>query len=141
MPDYQISLSSDPSLNDIQYLGSQLEAYNIEQVGYTDAKRLTLFVRDENGQVIGGLTGWTYWDWLAIDLFWLHEVVRGRGYGTKLLRMAEEEAKNRGCKHVLLDTFSFQAPDFYQRHGYELFGTLAEFAGKHKRYYFRKVLG
>lgn len=140
MNDYNFSLSSDPELADLHFLSQQLEAYNVAQVGYTDAKRLTILVRDLQNQIVGGLTGWTYWGWLAIDVLWVHENARGQGYGTQLLHRAEQEAKARGCQHVLLDTMSFQAPDFYQRQGYDIYGRLEGFAGTHTRYYLRKTL-
>lgn len=140
MTQYTIALTSTPAPIDLQYLSQQLEAFNLAQVGYSDAQRLVLLIRDEQGQVMGGLSGWTYWGWLAIDLLWLHEATRGQGYGARLLEMAETEAKTRGCKQVLVDTMSFQAPTFYQQHGYEIYGVLEGFAGQHKRYYLRKTL-
>lgn len=138
--EFTFSLTDQPDAGDVQYLGGQLSAYNLGHAGYSDARPLAIFIRDADGQILGGLQGWTYWDWFAIDLLWLAEEIRGRGYGSTLLRMAENEAAARGCGRVLLDTFSFQSPAFYQKHGYEVFGVLDGFAAKHRRYYLCKIL-
>ncbi|NTU64122.1 MAG: GNAT family N-acetyltransferase [Chloroflexi bacterium] len=75
-----------------------------------------------------------------IDLLWLKEELRGRGYGHRLLMLAEDEARQRGATHAYMDTFSFQAPDFYQRHGYQVFGELKDFPHGHQRYFLTKQL-
>ena len=90
--------------------------------------------------VRGGVIGATYWNWLYIDLMWLKEEFRGQGYGHQLLTLAEAEARNRGAKHAYLDTFSFQAPAFYQQHGYKVFGELQDFPPGHQRYFLTKAL-
>jgi ribosomal protein S18 acetylase RimI-like enzyme len=84
--------------------------------------------------------GATYWDWFSIDLIWVKEELRGRGYGHRLLTLAENEARQRGAKNAHLDTFSFQAPSFYKQHGYQVFGELADFPPGHQRYFLRKQL-
>ena len=68
-----------------------------------------------------------YWDWFYVDLFWLREDVRGQGHGHRLIELAENEARKRGASRVYLDTFSFQAPDFYRDHGDQVFGELPDF--------------
>jgi GNAT superfamily N-acetyltransferase len=89
---------------------------------------------------VGGVLGEVYWGWFYLDLLWVKEELRGRGYGHRLLEIAEDEARKRGAKHVYLDTFSFQAPDFYERHGYQVFGELEDFPTGHQRYFLRKDL-
>jgi GNAT superfamily N-acetyltransferase len=125
---------------DLKFLSESLHDYNSAQTGVRDERRLALFVKDEAGQIVAGLSGWTYYGWLAIDLLWVREDLRGQGLGHKLINAAEEEAIFRGCTQVQLDTFDFQAPEFYRKHGYEVFGVLDGFAGNHKRYYLRKNL-
>jgi ribosomal protein S18 acetylase RimI-like enzyme len=71
---------------------------------------------------------------------WVREELRGRAYGRSLLTLAEEEARQRGARHAHLDTFSFQAPGFYERHGYRVFGELQDFPRGHRRYYLTKEL-
>ena len=86
------------------------------------------------------MIGATYWDWLHIDLMWIREDLRGCGYGGSLLMAAEDEARRRGAKNAYLDTFSFQAPDFYKRSGYRVFGELRDFPAGYQRYFLTKRL-
>jgi len=82
----------------------------------------------------------TYWDWLYVDLMWVWEDLRGQGFGQRLLSLAEEKARERGARHAYLDTFSFQAPCFYQNFGYQEFGRLEDFPAGHTRYFLTKEL-
>ena len=106
----------------------------------SDLQSLSIFLRNPNGNVIGGLLGETFWGWLYVEFMWIEESLRGQDYGKKLLATAEREAIARCCTHALLDTFSFQAFEFYQRCGYEVFGTLEDFPPPHKRFYMKKSL-
>jgi len=81
-----------------------------------------------------------HWDWFYLDLMWIKEEFRGQGYGRQLLKLAEDEARALGAKRAYLDTFSFQAPDFYKKFGYEIFGELKDFPEGHQRHYFTKEL-
>jgi len=114
--------------------------YNSAQTGVRDKRRLAIFVRDEVGQIVAGLSGWTFYGWLAVDLLWVQEDLRGQGFGDQLIKAAEDEAIIRGCTQVQLDTFDFQGPEFYKKRGYQVFGVLDGYAGNHKRYYLRKYL-
>lgn len=140
MTTYRIVAEDDPSPSDLQAVEEGLEAYNRAQTGVDDARRLAIFVRDGAGNVVGGLTGWTWWGWLSIDILWLAESVRHAGIGSQLVGQAEAEALARGCSGVILNTMSFQAPDFYRTLGYTEYATLDGFAGPHRRYYFTKRL-
>lgn len=82
----------------------------------------------------------TYWQWLCIVVLWVHESFRGAGYGKALLAAAEQEAVKRGCQYAYLDTFSFQALEFYQKRGYVVFGELPNFPQGHSRYFLKKEL-
>ena len=86
------------------------------------------------------MIGATYWEWFYLDLLWVKDELRGSGYGHRLLRLAEDKARQRGAKNVYLDTFSFQVPNFYKQHGYQVFGELANFPSGHQRYFFTKQL-
>jgi GNAT superfamily N-acetyltransferase len=86
---------------------------------------VAFFLRNPDGTVVGGIYGITFWGCLSVELLWVEEHLRGRGYGERLLAAAEQEAIRRGCSHAFLDTFDFQAPSFYTRRGYEIFGKLA----------------
>jgi GNAT superfamily N-acetyltransferase len=100
--------------------------------------RLVLLLRDADGTIRGGLLGYTHWNWLFVSHLWVHEPLRGRGLGRELLGRAEAEAAARGCRNAHLDTFSFQARDFYESRGYVVFGTLDDYPPGHSRYFLQK---
>ena len=117
-----------------------LLAYNREQAGEPDQVPVVLSVRDAEGTVIAGRVGATAWRWLVIALLWVDAAHRRRGYGRALLRAAEAEARRRGCVAALVDTLDFQAPEFYEREGYAVFGVLEGFPPGHRRLYLHKAL-
>ena len=123
-----------------EIIGPGIQAYNIQQAGEDDAQTLCFVLQTPDQEIVGGVIGATYWDWLHIDLMWIKEPFRGRGYGRQLLETAEQEARQRGAKNAYLDTFSFQAPDFYKQYGYRVFGELDHFPTGHQRYFLTKAL-
>jgi GNAT superfamily N-acetyltransferase len=118
-----------------------LRAFNAAQTG-RDARPvpLSIFVRDERGDVQGGLIGQMLWGWLYVDKFWLPDSLRGSGLGAAVLAAAEERAIERGCRWAHLQTLGFQALPFYERRGYEVFGVLEGYPPGSRRYYLRKTL-
>ena len=132
-------ISPEPA--DIRFISQRIGDYNVDHIGYDDSQRLAIFIRDAEDRIVGGIVGYTYWHWLAIDLLWVREDLRGQGYGTRLLSAAETEARARGCEQALVDTFDFQSPGFYTQHGFEPYGALDGFAGRYRRLYYRKRLG
>jgi GNAT superfamily N-acetyltransferase len=135
--EYQIVYADEPAW---EVIGGGITDYNAQQAGDDKGHRLCFVLKGPDGVVAGGVIGATYWDWLSIDLMWIKEELRGRGYGHRLLTLAEDEARRRGAKHAHLDTFSFQAPDFYKRYGYQVFGELPGYPAGHRRYYLTKEL-
>ena len=121
-------------------IGGGISDFNRQHAGDDNPRRLCFVVKGLDQVIVGGVIGITYWDWLSIDLIWVKEELRGRGYGHRLLTLIEDAARQRGARHVHLDTFSFQAPDFYKRHGYRVFGELQDFPPGHTRYYLTKEL-
>lgn len=98
-------------------------------------------IADIKGDIIAGINSKMYcWNCLYIDVLWVKEEHRKEGLGSKLLSEVEEIAKEKGCYLIHLDTFDFQAKDFYIKHGYEIFGVLDECPQGHKRYYMKKVI-
>tara|TARA_R110002096_G_scaffold200639_4_gene384647 strand:- start:6225 stop:6662 length:438 start_codon:yes stop_codon:yes gene_type:complete len=124
---------------EVEWIASRLREFN-ETVTPVDYRPLSVVIRNDAGQIIGGLTGKTFWNYLFVIILWVDENHRGSGIGSRLLEAAEQEAVTRGCGYVQLDTYSFQALPFYQRLGYEEFGRIDGFAGGHERSYLRKVL-
>ncbi len=139
MPNYLITTEDQPAPEDVEFLIGSLIAYNTSRAEPENYRPLTIFVRDEGGRVVGGLRGHTGWGWLFISHLWLSEALRGRDYGTELVREAEREAVARGCRHAHLDTFSFQARGFYEKLGYEVFGSLEDYPEGHTRFFLRKL--
>ena len=117
-----------------------LIAYNALQTGISDHRPLIVVLRDEQGEVVGGLWGRTGYSWLYVELLVVPESLRGKRIGSELLSRAETEARTRGCSNVWLDTFEFQARGFYERLGYRCFGELAEYPPGFSRYFMTKVL-
>lgn len=121
-------------------IANGLDAYNEATFGpYGDA-RLWLVGRDSAGTVQAGVKAITYWQWLFVEWLWIAEGYRRRGLGSWLLERAETVARERGCIGAYLDTFSFQAPEFYRKYGYEEFGRLDGLPPGHARIWFRKTL-
>jgi GNAT superfamily N-acetyltransferase len=121
-------------------IGPAINAYNAQQAGDDKPKPVCYVLLGPGQEIVGGVIGIVYWDWFAIELMWVQEGLRGRGYGHQLLTLAEDEARERGARNAHLDTFSFQAPGFYEKHGYRVFGELHDFPAGHKRYYLAKEL-
>jgi GNAT superfamily N-acetyltransferase len=138
--EYTILQLDEPDEAAWKAVGGGIRDYNIQQAGVSGHRSLCFLVRAPDGEIAGGLIGETYWGWLYINLLIVKEELRGLGYGHRLLTLAEEEARKRGVKTAYLDTFSFQAPEFYKRHGYQVFGELQDFPPGHQRYFLMKHL-
>jgi GNAT superfamily N-acetyltransferase len=138
MASYKISMDDQPSEADTHLLIRNLASYNDTQAEKENWQRLAIFIRDDQGEMAGGLYGYTHWGWLFISHLWVAQALRGQGYGTELVARAEHEAARRGCRQAYLDTFDFQALGFYQKRGYEVFGLLEGFPTGHRRYFLQK---
>jgi len=112
--------------------------YNLVRIEDKNPKDLGVYFQDETGKKLAGLIGDTHGNWLIVKYLWVSEELRGKSIGSQILKQAEETAKERGCKYVFLDTFSFQAPMFYKKHGYQEVFALEEYPVTGKRYYFTK---
>lgn len=125
---------------DLKVLFEGLRAYNVERVGDPGYSAISVLLHDVNGEVRGGLAGDVHFGWFFVRYLWVAEEHRGGGYGERLLREAEDEARSRGCHAIWLDTFSFQAPGFYRRLGFQEFGRLDDYPAGHSRYFLWKPL-
>jgi len=117
-----------------------LLAFNEARIGPADERPVKFVARDSAGTVVGGILGHTRWRWMYIAKLWVDESARGQGLGTRLMEAAEDLARSRGCTDVSLDTFDHQARPFYEKLGYELFGTLEGYPPGSRQYYLRKRL-
>lgn len=138
--EYQIVNVEKPTDEMWDVIGGGINQYNNQHGGAENHSHVCFALYSPEKELLGGLIGDVYWGWFYINLLFLKEEVRGQGYGHRVLTMAEEEARQRGATNVFLDTFSFQAPDFYERHGYQVFGELKDFPPGHQRYYMTKQL-
>ena len=138
--EYRIEYVEKPEEAAWGIIGRGLHEYNIAQAGDNKFQRLCFVLRDAKEEIVGGILGELYWEWFYVDLMWVREDLRQYGHGRRLLTHAEDEARRRGASHVYLDTFSFQAPDFYQKNGYEIFGELTDYPPGHRRFFFTKQL-
>lgn len=130
--------------SDKAFLVDKLVDYNLSQVPATQEENfidLSRKVLSEDGKILAGIIVKMYcWKCIYIDTFWIDESMRGEGLGTLLLEEVERVAKENGSHLIHLDTFDFQAKDFYLSHGYSVFGELEDCPKGHTRYFMSKVL-
>jgi GNAT superfamily N-acetyltransferase len=114
-----------------------LAAFNVAQLGPSGHRDLSVSLyRDD--EFVGGLAGFTAWEWLFVKWLWIRDDARGAGLAAQALEAAEGEAKKRGCRAAWLDTLNPAARDVYLRHGYIVFGELPDFHHGHSRYFMQK---
>jgi GNAT superfamily N-acetyltransferase len=124
MAEPTIVVTDMPDRSDVDVIGQGLAAFNDENTGIRDRRALAVLVKDAAGKTLGGISGRSSLGLLFLDLVYLPKSLRGGGLGSRLLAMAEEEGRRRGCKSAVLYTISFQAPEFYKRHGWTVFGEI-----------------
>jgi ribosomal protein S18 acetylase RimI-like enzyme len=136
-----VLISTVPDLSVGRLLEERIIAFNVAKTGIDDAQPITGAVRGPDGEVLAGTHGWSWGGTCWIESLWVREDMRGRGMGSALLYFAEHEALARRCHQLALDTHSFQAPEFYLRHGFEIVGQLDGYPAGHARLVMRKALG
>jgi GNAT superfamily N-acetyltransferase len=138
--EYKLTLTdaADDALR--QLILAPLVEYNASQAGPSQGRPVVIAIRNNEGEVIGGLWGHTGYEWLFTQLLVVPASLRGRGVGSEIMRLAEQEAVQRGCHNAWLDTFEFQARGFYERLGYECFGELPDYPKGHSRFFMKKAL-
>lgn len=137
---YSFAVTDCPDEDTIRALVAPLNQFNEEQVGPSESRALAVLLRDEEAHVLGGMWGTTSYGWLFTQLLVVAEHLRGRGFGSRLMQLAEAEALARGCHGAWVDTHDFQARPFYERLGYACFGELQDFPRGHARYFMKKRL-
>ncbi len=120
-----LTVSSEPEPDAAAVIGAGLNSYNDAIVGYADRLPLHVIVRDaDSGEILGGISGRTSLGLMFLDLVYLPDSLRGQDIGTRMMALAEEEGRRRGCRSGVLYTISFQAPRFYERLGWRIFGEV-----------------
>ena len=135
----RVTFEDRPSQADCDVLGLGLDQYNRAFLGETNYARLAIFIRDEAAEIRAGLDGFAYGGWLFVHYLWVHSDLRRRGIGRELIAEAERRALALGCHSAHLDTFSFQAPEFYKKLCYRVFGAI-DYPPAHKRFFLQKRL-
>lgn len=131
---------SDPSREDLEELHEHLYRFNVDSLGGTEGDELAIFVRDADGALRAGIAGFTWLGWMQVNVLWVREDQRGLGLGSTLLAAAEAEGRARGAHTCLLETHTFQAPDFYPKYGYQVYATIEGYPPGHSKLLFRKRL-
>lgn len=137
---YDIELEENPGSDDLAALAVGLTEHATSLLPRPGFRRVALFHRGEHRQVLGGLSGLINWNWAFVQNFWVAEALRHRHLGSQLLREFESYARAQGCAWIHLDTFSFQAPDFYETRGYQRFASLDDYPEGCARYFYKKAL-
>lgn len=137
---YSFTLADTVTEGDRQRIVDTLIAYNESKTGSSAYRPLAITLADENGKVVGGLLGATAYGWLLTQQLVVPEQARGKGVGTRLMNMAEKEARARGCHGAWLDTHGFQARGFYEKLGYRSFGELPDYPVGYSRVFMSKPL-
>jgi GNAT superfamily N-acetyltransferase len=140
-PELDISLELNPDSADLERLTVGLNEHSVEFTTTAGFEPIAFFAREPSGQLAGGVYGHINWTWLSVSLLWVSSTRRGEGLGSRLLSKIESEALRRGCELSHLDTFSFQAFEFYKAHGYESFAELPNYPDSHRKIFLKKRLG
>ena len=136
----RISVEPHASPDMRQHVRGHLNTFNIAVTGHAEYHSVSVFLRDDHNEVLGGCLGEIWGGWLQVNILWVTEPLRGRGYGRQLLEAAERYAVERGCTRAWLTTFSFQAPDYYPKLGYAPFAVLEDHPLGHRHHFFQKRL-
>src|SRR5689334_12334632 len=129
---FDLVIGSEPRPDEVQYLEDRIYEFNSSATGIAGGEWLSIFERDGDGRIVAGICGSTWGGCMEIRQFWVDEPRRRRGLGTRLFAAAEHEARRRGCRQILLSTFSFQAPAFYARRGFEVIAAIEDHPRGHR---------
>ena len=133
-----VMTKSVPSSAEQEFLEDRLYEFNFEQIQQDDGQLFAFFIRNEQQEIVAGLSGWTWAQACEIRILWVHATWRRQGYGRKLLESAEQEARLRGCKVILIASYSFEVPGFYQKCGYKIVYQLDDFPPGYQHTYLVK---
>lgn len=125
------------SEGDSEYIHKRLQTHNAPFM--SDWEELSFHIK-EDGRIIAGIVAERTADTVEVDYLFVEENCRGRGYGKALLEHVENIAREKGVRRILLNTYSFQAPKFYSRLGYQEVLKLEPCFGTHSQYYYLKEL-
>ncbi len=136
----KLRITSTPTEEEKDRLYCGLLKYNLKHIETSDVREIGIFMEEEHDGIIGGLVGDTHGNWLTVEYLWVSADYRNQSIGSEILQKAEEEARQRGCRYVFLNTFGFQAPLFYEKYGYQKVFTLENYPLTGQRIYYTKTL-
>lgn len=139
-PSTVFEVIDNPPMKDVRTVARGLGAHNASRGVAGKGERLVMFLRQSNGNVVGGLLGMTYWGWLDLQYLWIDDAYRGQGYGKQMLALAEKESLRRDCPNVFTDAADFHNIAFLQSQGYSTFGTLPDRPVGHLTHFMEKRL-
>jgi ribosomal protein S18 acetylase RimI-like enzyme len=140
MSDLEIVFDPLPSDELARLVRDNVVNFGIARTGASDWHPVGFFLKSPRGEWLGGLLGYIWGGWLHINFLWVSETVRGRRQGSRLMEAAEAMALERGAVAVTVETFTYQAPGFYAKRGYEVFGRLDDYPPGHAKLFLRKDL-
>jgi GNAT superfamily N-acetyltransferase len=123
----EFHVEDHPDPLDIELLETQIRREASAAMELGEEVDLAIFVRDDAGTVVAGISGWTWGDCCELQNLWVAPSLRGRGLGARLLAAAEAEATARGCSQTVHFTYAFQARALYEHNGYDLVGRVEDF--------------
>jgi GNAT superfamily N-acetyltransferase len=136
---YQITTDHNPTDEDKKTIREGIVGFNFETLGEM-AKSFAVYLKDDKNNIQGGILAWLHTESVYIDVIWLEKNLRNKDFGTKLLLASEIEAIKHGCYYSTVDTYSFQAKEFYLKNGYALLGEVKNYLFQHSKIFLRKKL-
>ena len=122
------------------FLDARIYEFNVQATGLSDGRPFSSVIKDESNNIIAAINGHTWGGCCHIIHLWVHESKRRQGIGRKLLQSAERGATRRGCTQSVVVTHSFQAPTFYERHGYVRQASIPNYPQGHAQHVYLKQL-
>ena len=138
--DHNRDVFSDDERAVAKRLIDEINEFNLNATGIAEFHEMLIAEMDGDGELTGGVYGWCWGGTCWIEALWVREDIRRRGVGSRLLAAAEQDARRHGCAQLALDTHTFQAPSFYERHGFEVVGELTDYPRGHSNLLLRKQL-
>ena len=136
----EYSIHDDMTQCEAEYVGRKLVEFADQFTEPRNYREFGVVLRDDIGNAVGGITCNTVWDWLQISVLWIPDDLRGQGFGHQLLERAEELGRALGCRFARLNTFDFEAREFYESHGYTIRSQTDDFPTGHTQYHLAKEL-
>jgi GNAT superfamily N-acetyltransferase len=135
-----ITVESAPKPEEIRVLDDGLYEFNVATTGHTDGGLFGVFLREPHGTVVGGANGWIWGGTCHVQFLFVPAQLRGLGHGSRLMAAVETEARTRGCVRIILETYDYQAPEFYRRLGFAAAAAIEEYVQGHRLFVLVKRL-